>query len=197
MDKKSVAASILVIALAITFSVVGICFSYFVFTDTKIEVEKVSVVYTEGIEIFSDKELKTKVTELSLSKMDGGIKPATGEVDSETQIPSTITDTGSSEGYYSTVFLKTSSNYKIVLKNIKVESKKHKLEVKEERKNIFVSFKDITNSTKSLEEDEIEIASFSNVTETQELTFFIWLGSLAGENLEGAKISFTLDFILI
>ena len=197
MNKKSVAASILVVFLAVLFSVVGVCFSYFVFTDTKIEVKKVLISTAQGIDVFEDENLTKRTTNLKLSNMDLGIKPATGEIDSETQVPSTITDTGTSEGYYASVYVKTTLDFKVVVKNISIESKKNKLDVKEERKNIFVSIKDVKNSTKSLENDEIELVELKDVSGVQKLTFFIWMGALAGELLEGAKISFSLDFVAV
>ena len=197
MNKKSVAASVLVVFMAIVFSVVGICFSYFVYKDTKIVVSKVMLSATEGIEVYSDKELKVSANELKLSNMDVGLKPATGELDQETQIPSTINDEGTSEGYYSKIFVKASKNYKIVVKDVEIVSDKDEIEIKEQRKNIFVAIKDVKNSTKSIEKEVTEIASFQDVSETQELVFYIWLSSLTDDVLEGAKINFTLDFQVI
>lgn len=195
MNKKSVAASVLVIFMAIVFSVIGICFSYFEYAERKIIVSEVKVVAAEGITVYEDKDLKNKAENLKLSDMTIGLKPATGELDQETQIPSTINDEGTSEGYYATVFVKTSSNYKILVKNVKIESDKDETEIKEQRKNIFIAIKDVKNSTKSIEKDETEIAAFEDVSETQKLTFYIWLSSLSDDVLEGAKISFTLDFV--
>lgn len=197
MNKKSVAASFLVVFLAITFSVIGSCFMAFVYKDTKIEVKEVLVTFAEGIGVYQNKELTEPVSALKLSDMQVGLKPATGEIDAETMIPSTITNQGTSEGYYAKVFVKSNINYKIVMKNIVIKSKKDKHDIKEERKNLFISIKDVANSTKTLEKDETEIVSFSDVSETQELTFLIWMGGLADETLEGAKISFTLDFVAV
>ncbi len=197
MNKKSVAASFLVVFLAITFSVIGSCFMAFAYKDTKIEVKEVLVKFAEGIGVYQNKELTEPVSALKLSDMQVGLKPATGEIDAETMIPSTITNQGTSEGYYAKVFVKSNINYKIVMKNIVIKSKKDKHDIKEERKNLFISIKDVANSTKTLEKDETEIVSFSDVSETQELTFLIWMGGLADETLEGAKISFTLDFVAV
>lgn len=197
MNKKSVAASFLVVFLAITFSVIGSCFMAFVYKDTKIEVKEVSVMFADGIGVYQNKELSEPVSTLKLSDMKIGLKPATGEVDAETMIPSTITNQGTSEGYYAKVFVKTNINYKIIMKNIVIESKKDEHDVKEERKNLFISIKDVTNSTKTLEEEETEIVTFSDVSETQELIFLIWMGGLANEALEGSKISFALDFVAV
>ena len=196
MDKKSVSASLLVLYLALVFSVIGICFSMFVYKDTRILVTSAAVVVDSGVEVFADEELSKKATSLKLSNMDAGLKPATGEVDRETQIPSTITDTGTSEGYYSTVYVKCLTGFKVNIKNIKIETKKDKTAANEQTKNIFIAIKDVKNAVKTLEK-EGTIASFENVNETQKLTFYIWIGSLASDDIEGAKISFALEFLQV
>ena len=193
MDKKSVSATILVLFIALTFSVIGVCFSVYVYKDTKIEINNILIEANE-VDVYSDNDLKNKASTLNLSTMDLGLKPATGEIDADTQIPSSITDEGTSEGYYSSLYIPAGVNFKIILTNIKIETQKNQIEANNERKNIFISLKDVENSTKSLEENTIEIARFSNLTKTQKLTFLIWLGAFAGDELVGAKISFTLKF---
>ena len=137
------------------------------------------------------------MTELKLSNMELGIKPATGELDADTKIPSTVTDQGTSEGYYSTVYVKVEGDFKVVVGNVKIESKKNILDVEAERENVFVALKDVEEAVKSLETDGVELAKFQDVQGVQKLTFFIWLDALSGDALEGAKISFELEFILI
>ena len=197
MNKKSVAASTLVVFLAIFFSIIGICFSMFVFADTKIEVKSVKLVLANGIEAFSDKELTKSATELKLSKMELGLKPATGELDAETKIPSTINDQGTSEGYYSTVFVKTNSDFKVYIEDVKIDSKKYADKVDAERENVFVAIKDVEGAVKNIKENKTELASFSKVEGAKELVFYIWLDALAGEELEGAIISFSLSFVSV
>ncbi len=197
MEKKSVAATILVFYITLVFAVIGVCFSVYKYQETKIEITTVALVAPANIELYEDEKLQKKAEQLKLSDMQLGLKPSTGELDSETQIPSTITNEGTSEGYYADVFVKTSTNYKIIVKNIKIETKLDQIAANEERKNIFIAIKDVANSTKSLKEDQIELAKFENVSATQKLTFLIWLGSLSGEELEGSKISFTLEFVAI
>lgn len=197
MEKKSVSASLLIVYLAALFAVVGSSFYAFVFKNNQIIIEEVKVFAVSEVLVYNDEEKKEKSTKLNLSDMQVGIKPATGEIDKETQIPSTINDEGTSEGYYAKLYVDTNINYKILVNNINIESEKHVLDVKKERKNIFISIKNIANTTKSLEDDEIELVKFENVSQIQELTFLIWLGGLAGEDLEGAKISFELNFVKI
>lgn len=198
MNKKSVSATILILFMALFFSVVGTCFYTFVYDRTRTLVTAVGVINDENIQIFSDEKLKKKVSELKLSNMDIGLKPATGEVDSETQIPSTIDDKGTSEGYYSTVYVVSSGKFRIQLNNIQIKSDHDEELIEEEKKNIFVGIMDLKNSVKTLENDGIEICRYTDVsTEPIKITFLIWLGSLASDELEGARISFDIKFVSI
>ena len=194
MEKKSVSASLLVIYLAGLFAVVGSCFYAFVFQKNQIKVESIKV-SAININVYNDKDKTEKSTELKLSNMETGIRPATGKIDKETQIPSTISGEGTSEGYYATVYVDTSINYNIIVKNIKLESDKHELDLKDQRKNIYIAIEDVKNTTKTLEKDEFVLVTFEDVAETQELTFFVWLGSFADDVLKGTKISFELEFL--
>lgn len=194
MDKKSVSASLLIVYLASLFAVIGSCFYTFVFKDKQIKITTIAIESIQGVSVFNDEEKQQKSIELELSKMELGIRPATGELDQETQVPSTINDTNTSEGYYAKVYVETTQDYKIVIKNIKVETQENEVEVKEQLKNVFISIKDVKNTTKALEKEELEIVNFKDVTETQELVFLVWLGALADDVLQGAKISFTLSF---
>ncbi len=197
MSKKSVSASILVLFLALVFAVIGACFSSFVYIDKKIKFEEIKVVSASGISIFEDEEYTKQTSKLKLSDMELGLKPATGELDAETKIPSTITDEGTSEGYYETIYVKSSVPYKIVINNIKIDNKKDAEKANSERENIFVAIKDVNDSTKSFETEEIVVAEISENYEARELVFLFWLGSLSGEELVGSKITFTVEFKMI
>ncbi len=194
MEKKSVSASLLVVYLAALFAVVGSCFYAFVFKARQIKIQSVSVEASQGINVFADKEKTKKAEKLDLSNMETGIRPATGKLDKDTQIPSTISADNTSEGYYASVFVEP-ANYKIVVRDIKIDSEEDELEVKEERKNIFIAIKDVEGSAKSLEDDEVELATFKDATEDTEHVFLIWLSASAGDSLKGAKISFEIAFV--
>ena len=194
MNKKSVSATILVLFLALVFAVIGACFTAFVYQDKKIEFKEVKVVASSGIEVFEDDKLTSKIDKLKLSEMKLGLKPATGEIDAETKIPSTITDERTSEGYYETIYVKTSSSFKVIVKDIKIENKKDQQKAELERENIFVAIKDVKDSAKSFKQEEVEVATFSDVSNYQKIIIMFWLGPLSGEDLVGSKISFTLEF---
>ena len=197
MNKKSISATILILFMSLFFAVVGSSFYYFEYYSKRTLVENIGIIADEKISVYKDKELKRKITQLELSDMELGLKPATGEIDSETQIPSTITADGTSEGYYSKVYVKAQGNFRIQLSNIKIDSDHDEVLINEERKNIFVGIKDLKNSVKTLENDGVEICRYSDVSKPVEITFLIWLGSIASDELEGAKISFDIKFVSI
>lgn len=197
MNKKSISATILILFMSLFFAVVGSCFYYFVYEKTRTLVTAVGLVIDDNIQIYSDEKLKKKTTKLKLSDMDIGLKPATGEVDAETQIPSTIDDKGTSEGYYSTIYVKSSGNFRVQLTNISIKSDHDEMLIEEEKKNIFVGIMDLKNSVKTLENDGVEICRYTDVSEPVKITFLIWLGSLASDELEGARISFNIKFVSI
>ena len=197
MKKKSVSATILILFMSLFFAVVGSSFYYFEYWSKRTLVESVGIVADEGVQVFQDEKLSVKIDKLKLSDMEIGLKPATGELDSETQIPSTINDQGTSEGYYASVFVKSAGNFRVQLSNINIETSHDELMVKEERKNIFIAVKDLKNSVKTLENDGVEICRYSDVAKPVEITFLIWLGSFASDELEGAEINFDLKFVAI
>ena len=197
MEQKSVGASILIVYLAVLFAIIGGCFSTFVYAYAKTEIKEIKLIASSNISIFSDKELKVQAKSLELSKQELGLKPATGELDSETEIPSTITDEGTTEGYYATVYIKSDIGVKIQLKDIDIKTKNSNNKAQQERKNIFVAIKDVAGSTVSLEKDVIEIASFNEACANKKIVFLIWLGALAGDGLEGAKVSFNIEFLAV
>ena len=197
MSKKSTSATILILFLALTFSVIGACFMTFVYKDTKIEFDDIKVIAVTGIEVFDDEKMTYKINKLKLSDMKLGLKPATGELDPETKIPSTITDEGTSEGYYETIYVKSSSAFKVVINNIEIDNNKDESKANDEREYIFVSIKGVADSTKSLEQNEVQLASFDGAEVPQKLTFLFWLDSLSGEELVGSKISFDINLVAI
>ena len=196
MKKKSISATILILFMSLFFAIVGSSFYYFEYWGKRTLVESVGLIAEEGVQLFHDEELTQKANSLKLSDMEIGLKPATGELDAETQIPSTINDQGTSEGYYAIVYaVSKTGNFRVQLSNIKINSNHDELLIDDERKNIFVGVKDLKNSVKTLENDGVEICRYNDATKPVKITFLIWLGSLASDELEGAKISFDVKFV--
>jgi len=192
MERKNIAATITTILCALTFIIIGSCFSAFVYKKELIRVENPLFVLGEGVGVYDEKGEKN-INKLSLSKMKLGLKPATGEEDSVTNIPTTVTDKQGTEGQYGKFKLYAPNGATISLTNIKIESDQSGEDVKKERKNIMVSIKEIDNSTSSLEEDTVVLGSTQANEDRCLLTFFIWLSGKTSDKLEAATISFDIS----
>jgi hypothetical protein len=46
-------------------------------------------------------------------------------------------------------------------------------------------------------QNEIELSRFLDSSKIEKITFLIWLGAFASDELEGAKISFDIEFCVI
>ena len=193
MYKKNLATTMAAILSALTFIVIGSCFSAFLYKDEIVKVENPKVFLSEGMAIFDEEGDKT-IDELKLSTMKLGLKPATGEEDPVTNIPSTITDKQGTEGVYSKFKFYAPSGAKVVIKNIEIQSKNDPEKAKEERKNICVAIKQVEGSTVRLDQEEVSLGNLLVSDERQEYTLLIWLCGKAGNDLEGSTISFDINF---
>ena len=192
MKRKNVAMTISTILSAFAFIIIGSCFSAFVYSKEMVEVANPQLVLSSGIKVFS--EDGEEINELKLSKMKLGLKPSTGEEDSETNIPTTVTDKQGSEGQYAKFKLYASKGASIYISDIKIESEHSEEEINQERENIMVAIEEIKDSACSLEEDKVFMGNVEKSEEHKEYTFFIWLNGKAGEKLEASKISFKINF---
>lgn len=195
MRRKNLAATVTTMLCALLFIVIGSCFASFLYQRQIIKVLDPKIVAAEGMAVFDAKGDKA-ITTLKLSSMKLGLKPATGEEDVETGIPSTVAEKKGSEGQYAKFKVYAPSGATIVIKNIKIDSKEKEEDIKKERENIKVSIKEIKESTKSLSEDEVTLGSVSASDERQELTFFVWLSAKAGEVLKASTISFEIHLVM-
>ncbi len=196
MIRKNVAATVTTILCALVFIVIGSCFSAFIYKSKIIKVENPKFVLAEGISIFSSEGDKS-LSSLELSTMKLGLKPATGEEDVETSIPATVTDKQGSEGQYAKFKLYAPNGAQIFITNIVIESDKSQEEINSERENIMVAIKQLSQSTASLQEDRVLLGATEPTDERQEMTFFVWLSSKAGESLQASTISFEISFELL
>lgn len=191
MGRKNIAATVTTILCALTFIVIGSCFSAFVYKKEMIKVENPVFNVGEGISVYNENGEKT-IEVLELSKMKLGLKPATGEEDSVTNIPTTVTDKQGSEGQYGKFKLYAPSGATISITNIQIESQEREEDIKEERKNIMVSIKELDDSTASLEEETVILGSTEANEDRHLLTFFVWLSGKTSDKLEASKISFDI-----
>ena len=193
MNKNNTAITVTTILCALFFIVIGSCFSAFLYAGEIVKVENVNIVKAENILVFDEKGEK-QIEKLSLSKMKLGLKPATGEEDAESKIPSTVHDHHGSEGVYAKFKLQAPQGAKIYVSNIKFSGKASEETIKNERENIMVSISEISKSTQSLKEDKVLLGETQATTDMQKFTFLIWLSSAISEKFNSETISFDLVF---
>lgn len=192
MRKKSFAATITIIFCAIFVSVIGSTFATYLQRKNIIKIDNPKVVAASGITIYNEKN--QQVREIELSDMKLGLKPVTGEDDVETEIPSTVTSSVGSEGYYAKFKLTSQKAFKIYVTDIEIEAKQNKEAIKNERENIKVALQDVPNSTKNLVDDKVLLLTSNEGVNKKEYILYIWLTSNATDVLKGAKINFSLMF---
>ncbi len=193
MNRENLAKSVIVILTTLLFIVIGSCFSAFLYKYEMVTVKDPAVYIAEGMQIFNEDGDKA-ITTLSLSKMTLGLKPATGDEDAVTNIPSTVTDRQGSEGHYAKFKIFAPENVVVKIKNIQIKTKHDKEQANAERDNIFVAIKEIDASAVSLEENEVQVGNITASDERQSFTFYVWLSAKAGDALKATQISFDIYF---
>ena len=196
MNKQNIATTIVLILCALTFSVVGTSFMTYKYQNSKIVVSDPAIFASQGVLVYKkDDSNKAMLTKLEFSDSELGLKPVTGDQDAETKIPSTVTNKNGSEGLYATFVVSSSTAFDIVVKNIKIQSKRDAQKVARERENLFVAIMDEQDGAKSLDEDSV-LLLHQSALENKEYVLLFWLDSKASEELQGAKISFELHFVV-
>lgn len=193
MFRKNLATTITTILCAMLFIVIGSCFSTFLYQKEMIRVEDPNLIIAEGMNVLSAQGDKT-ISTLSLSKMKLGLKPATGEENPNTNIPSTVIEKQGSEGQYAKFKLFAPNGVKLFVTNVVIKSDKDMEKINKEKEHIMVAIKEIENSATNLVDEKVELGSLSASDERQELTFYVWLSGKTSNILESSTISFDLLF---
>lgn len=197
MNKKNIATTIILILCSVLFAVTGSTFMNLLYQKNKIVVKDPAVIVSDGVLVSAqDDENNTQIAYLKFSDMNLGLKPVTGKVDKETNIPSTVTDKNGTEGLYSAIKITAPVGLSIKLTNIKIESDQESEKLEIERKNMWIALKDVKNSANNLQQNEVILYTSQNQLEQTEFVVLFWLDSNVGKTLKGAKISFEMHFLL-
>lgn len=197
MNKKNIATTLVLLLCSCLFAVTGSTFMNLLYQKNKIVVENPKVVCSSGVLVYnSNDEDKTQISQIEFSDMDLGLKPVTGKLDKETNIPSTVTNKSGTEGLYSAIKITAPAGLKILVTNISVTSEQDAEKVAIERKNMWIALKDVKNSATTLEEESVQLLTTDDAIEDKEFVVLFWLGSTTNNILKGAKISFEMRFIV-
>lgn len=189
--KKSVAICVTTFLYIMLFAVIGSCFMAFKYEDEKVVIVDPKIYASDGISVLNLNNKQIDKLEFSDSKL--GLKPVTGELDTQTKVPITVTDKNGSEGLFVKFIVKNSEKCQIKVKNLSITGNE-KLDIVKERKNIWFSVKEIQDSTKNFEDNTISLGEILGGQEGKEYTLLFWLSSVASEDFEKTEISFDIYF---
>lgn len=113
MEKKTIATTISGLLILIFIIVIGATLSAFKVQKQKVEVKSIKVEAESGI-LITDKKGK-EIVDLEIKSSDVGIRPATGEEDCTTHVPSTINDSVGTEGAYACFKVVSENDFQIIL----------------------------------------------------------------------------------
>ena len=193
MLRKNIAPVVATILSGLLFIVIGSCFSAFLYKDEIIKIENPKVIVNGGVSVY-DKEGEKVVDAIEFSELKLGLKPVTGEIDKETNIPVTVTEKKGTEGQYGKVKVLAPQGAKIYITNVKIDKDNASEKTEEEKKNIMVAIKEIKQSSVTIDKEKVYLGDLNASEEKVDLTFYVWLSDKATEELKSATISFVVNF---
>lgn len=187
MDKKTVALTILCFLVLIFFMGVGSTLSAFSVSRKMVNVSAIKIVAEEGIQIL-DEEGKA-VVELEVKSSSVGVRPATGEEDSETSIPTTVNDAVGTEGAYACFKVTSSSPWKILLSSCTVS-----VGERDNLENVRIGIMDETGEPHSGKDIGVVLAS-GEAVDSKSVVVVVWLDKDTTKSIAGADISLQLEVV--
>lgn len=167
-------------------AIIGVCFSTFVDAKRRVEVVAIDVTAEEGILVqnWGDKG-KEQITTLSVKSPKVGVKPASGELNTQTDIPYTVSSEVSSEGAFAKFQITSDSAFEIFLQSCSGVPES-------ELANVKIAVDGSEKHPHSLADVGQVIEEKEGKEEPQKFTALIWLDSHAGKDLVGSKIQVVL-----
>ncbi len=187
MDKKNIATTISGLLILIFIVVIGTTLSAFKVDKLKVEVKSIKVEAENGIFVIDEKGNSISDLEVKSSKV--GVRPATGEEDSSTHIPSTINDSVGTEGAYATFKIKSEKEYKMVLLDCKLTAGEE-----ENLDNVRIAIMD--KKSESVKGSELgAVLTVGVAPEPKETVIVVWLDADTTKSIASSDISIVLGII--
>lgn len=187
MQKKTIAITILTILILLFIVAIGSTLSAFKVAKERVMVQSISISVESGVKV-TNKDGKV-ISELDVKSSSVGVRPATGEEDSKTNIPTTVNDAVGTEGAYACFKLSSSSAWEIILEDCK-------LSVGEEDNldNVRVGIMEEENDPIS-GKDIGKVLARGEAVQDKETVVVVWLDQETTNSIKGAKIFLSLKVI--
>lgn len=184
MEKKTVAVVIMTLLISAFIICSGATVSAYKVAKEKVSLASVVVKSEGGIIIVNEKDEESSSLKVHSSAV--GVRPATGEEDNETSIPSTVNDAVGTEGAYSVFKITSKVPYKIILNKCSLSSGEN-----ENLKNVRVAIMEKENEP-ICGCDKGAILATGEACEKEETVLVVWLSKTTTKSIKGAKISVEL-----
>lgn len=189
MDKKTVAVTVLTSLIVVFIVAIGATLSAFKVSKERVTVESISIVCADEASI-TDKNGNI-IQNLEVKSSSVGVRPATGDEDTETNIPTTVNDAVGTEGAYASFFLNAPSAWEIRLQKCSL-SKSEDINLDNVRLGIMEEKNDPVCGT-----DVGVVLARGDEVEKKEYVVVVWLDQETTKDIKGAKISVELELVLL
>lgn len=187
MNKKTVAIFVLIGLIIVFIISIGATFSAYKVAKDKVEVSSIKIISADGIRI-TDKD-GVVISDLEVKSSEVGVRPATGEEDSATSIPTTVNDGVGTEGAYACFKLSSDSNWEIRLVSVDLSCGEE-----ENLENVRVAIMEEENKPVSGKDVGFVLAKGEVVNE-KEIVVVVWLDKDTTKSIKGAQISVEIEVI--
>lgn len=189
MEKKTTATTIAGILILVLIICVGATLSAFKVQKQKVEVKSISIVSADGI-LVTDKKGR-EIEELDVKSSSVGVRPATGDEDSVTGVPSTINDAVGTEGAYAVCFVKSDKDWCVKLSSCTLSSGES-----ENLGNVRIAVLDETSESVKGSDIGLCLATSSSI-KSDKLTIVVWLDADTTKSIASADIKIGLEVAYI
>ena len=189
MDKKTVAVTVMTILIVAFLMAIGSTLSAFKVSKEKVIVERMVVVYGDGVKV-KNKDGK-EISDLEVKSSAVGVRPATGDEDTETNIPTTVNDAVGTEGAYANFFLTSNSPWEIRLLSCSLTNG-----MEENLDNVRVAIMEEKNDPVSGKDIGATLAHGEAVN-NKEYVLVVWLDQETTKSIKGSKIMVQVQVVQI
>lgn len=189
MERRDVGYCLAYVLSFVFVAIIGISFSSFLDARRKIEVKSISVAAADGILVQKSGEKgDATISQLKVNSPKVGTKPVSGELDTQTDIPYTVSDQVGSEGAY--------AKFQVVAKGgIKVLLKAASGVPESELDNVKIAVNGSEKKPHSLKDIGQVLEEKDASDKPHKFTVLVWLDMHAGKDLIGSKIDITLEVL--
>ena len=188
MEKKSVAITIFSILVVIFLMAIGSTLSAFKVAKEKVEVKQIIIYASEDVKITNMENQET--SELEVKSSEVGVRPATGEEDCETSIPTTVNDAVGTEGAYASFKLSANGNWEIRLKSCSLSAG-----AEENLENVRVAIMEEENEPVDGSSVGSVLARGTSVQD-KEMVIVVWLQKDTTKSIKSADIAIEIEVVI-